>query len=368
MKREITTILKCPVSGKDLVAASKAALEGIKKHVDNNALKHITGEKVKHSIENALITVDNKFLYLILDGIILLRKDLAIVIDDTYFLKHGILQLRDEKRHVQDFYNETGWHKSEKGDFEDAELFEDLRPVAEEYINNCHKRVSRHLKPKGDFILDAGSGPIQFDAYLEYSKDYKYRICVDLTLQALRQAKQKLGDKGIYLIADITNLPIKSDVVDAAVSLNVIYHIPKDEQRKAIEEITRTLKPEHKAVIVYSWGDKFSLFMNVALFYIKIFQGFQKVYRILKSKLLPNQGNPGLYFHAWPPSYFKQSKWEATIDILVWRSISVPFSKIYAQPFLGGKSLLKMIYNWEERNPKTAGKFGQYPMLVVSKK
>ena len=56
MKREITTILKCPVSGKDLVAASKAALEGIKKRVENNALKHITGEKVKHSIENALIT------------------------------------------------------------------------------------------------------------------------------------------------------------------------------------------------------------------------------------------------------------------------------------------------------------------------
>ena len=108
--------------------------------------------------------------------------------------------------------------------------------------------------------------------------------------------------------------------------------------------------------------------MNVALFYIKIFQGFQKMYRILKSKLLPNQGNPGLYFHAWPPSYFKQSKWEAKIDILVWRSISVPFSKIYAQPFLGGKRLLKIIYNWEERNPTTAGKFGQYPMLVVTKK
>lgn len=368
MNKEITGILKCPVSGNDLVAATKNMLKDINRRIDNNALRHITGDTVKNRIDNALTTVDNKFLYLILDGIILLRKDLSIVLDNAYFLSHGELQLREEKKHVQDFYNETGWHKSEEGDFEDAQLFEDLRPVAEEYINNCHKRVSRHLKPKGDFILDAGSGPIQFDAYLEYSKDYKYRICVDLTLQALSQAKQKLGDKGIYLIADITNLPLKSNVVDGAVSLNVIYHIPKDEQRKAIEEITRALKPEHKAVIVYSWGDKFSLFMNFALFYIKIFQGFQKVYRIMKSKIVRNQGHAGLYFHAWPPSYFNQSNWDATIDILVWRSISVPFTKIYAHPFLGGKKFLKMIYNWEERNPRAAGKLGQYPMLVVSKK
>ena len=368
MNHDITSILKCPVSGGDVENIPPELLKELNSKILRKETNYITGELVTNKIDQALISKDRKFIYVILDGIILLRQDLAIIVDKNYFETNGILELRGEKKIVQDFYNEHGWHKSVDDNFEDAEIFEDLRPVAKKYCDKCHQRVSRHLEPEGKYLLDAGSGPIQYKAYLKYSENYKYRICVDLTVQALNQAKNKLGDKGIYLIADITNLPIKDNVLDGAISLNVIYHIPKDEQKTAIEEIMRTIKSNRNAVIIYSWGDKYSLFMDISLFYIKLILLFDKLYQLFRSKLIPNRGKEGLYFHAFPPSYFNQDKWDNVVNILCWRSISVPFSKIYAHERLGGRKLLRWIYNWEEKHPKTAGKYGQYPMIVMTKK
>ena len=51
----------------------------------------------------------------------------------------------------------------------------------------------------GRFLLDAGSGPVQYDEYLTYSQDYRYRVCMDLSVVALQEARKRLGEKGIYV-------------------------------------------------------------------------------------------------------------------------------------------------------------------------
>ncbi len=163
--------------------------------------------------------------------------------------------LRAEKKILQDFYDSIGWQKErqEAASFVDALKWEDLRPVASEYIHNCHLRVNRYIQNKGRYLLDAGSGPIQYPEYLSYSDGYDYRICIDISFLALKEAQKKLGDKGIYILGDITNIPLQDNTVDGAVSLHVIYHIPKDEQISALREIHRVLKPGSSAAIVYSW-------------------------------------------------------------------------------------------------------------------
>ncbi len=82
----------------------------------------------------------------------------------------------DIKQQVRDFYNQVGWKEVGEGVYQNAR-YEDLRPVSREYIHRCHLRVLRHLKPRGRFLLDAGSGPIQYPEYLEYSRGYQRRIC-----------------------------------------------------------------------------------------------------------------------------------------------------------------------------------------------
>src|SRR5512142_3148402 len=124
----------------------------------------------------------------------------------------------DIKQQVRDFYNQVGWKEVGEGVYQNAR-YEDLRPVSREYIHNCHLRVGRHLARRGRFLLDAGSGPVQWPEYLTYSKDFDYRVCVDISITALRQARTTLGQRGLYVVADIANLPFAPDVFDGAVSM-----------------------------------------------------------------------------------------------------------------------------------------------------
>src|SRR5512136_1277224 len=131
------------------------------------------------------------------------------------------------KQQVREFYNQVGWQEQSDGFYQNAS-YEDLRPVSQEYIHKCHLRVLRHLKPNGRFLLDAGSGPIQYPEYLEYSLGYQYRVCVDISMVALQEARKRIGDHGLYVLADVANLPFIPDAFDGIISLHTIHHLPKE--------------------------------------------------------------------------------------------------------------------------------------------
>ena len=88
------------------------------------------------------------------------------------------------KQQVRQFYDQVGWQVGDDGLYQNAR-YEDLRPVARDYIHRRHLRVRQFLKPTGRFLLDAGSGPIQYPEYLVYSEGYRYRVCADLSMVAM---------------------------------------------------------------------------------------------------------------------------------------------------------------------------------------
>ena len=77
------------------------------------------------------------------------------------------------KQQVIDFYNKVGWKVENDGFYQNAR-YEDLRAVSREYIHKCHLRVNRYLAPNGKFLLDAGSGPVQWPEYLTYSHGFAF--------------------------------------------------------------------------------------------------------------------------------------------------------------------------------------------------
>ena len=85
-----------------------------------------------------------------------------------------------------------------------------------EYVSKCRKRILRYIPQKGLNILDFASGPIQYKEYLLYSKNYKYRHCVDFSKDAIMAAKAKIGksnDDGLVqrlqllVFPDMSNKP-----------------------------------------------------------------------------------------------------------------------------------------------------------------
>lgn len=360
---DFLAILKCPISGNDLRELSPSEVEVLNVEISGSALYNYEGSPIDQHVDRALNSSCGRYFYRIQEGVIILLKNLAMVKEDHLNSDEDRSGLMSDKKAVQDFYNQFGWKKNEEGVFNDGDEFEDLRPVSQQYMYDCNMRVKRYLRPKGDYLLDAASGPIQFNEYLEYNKDYKYRICVDLSYLALRQAREKLGNRGIYLVADITNLPIKDQTIDAVVSLNTIYHITKDEQAEALRQMYRVLKEDATGIVVYSWGKRSYLNNFLALPH-KVMRKLKAIYR---TKVHTNREHPELYFHAHDRDYFSYELLGFDLELSVWRLISVPVMKYYIHSWLGGKALLKAIYRLEDRKPEWCGRVGEYPMFVMRK-
>lgn len=375
-KEQAQTILRCPITKQSLRLLEPKEVTLLNNRIARSELLHRDGTPMKASLESGLISSDGRFIYPIMEGIILLLENLAIPLAGE--LEAGLIPLRAEKKILQDFYNSIGWQKERKeaSSFVDALKWEDLRPVSSEYIHNCHLRVNRYIRNQGRYLLDAGSGPIQYPEYLSYSDGYDFRICIDISFLALKEAQKKLGDKGIYILGDITNIPLQDKTVDGAVSLHVIYHIPKDEQISALREIHRVLIPGSSAAVVYSWPK--SQMLKWWLFPRRINRIFRHRTQEVKSLVKRILGRDGRRNAAVPPpvplkpyhsthdqAYFESHLKEIEFEIVVWRSVSVPFLRMYIHPYLFGAAILRGIYRKEEGNPALYGRIGQYPLFVI---
>jgi len=278
---------------------------------------------------------------------------------------NSVVKPSSVKKEVQQFYDTIGWLKKGQTLFEDAYRFEDLRAVTGDYIRKCHLRVKRYLKQSGRYLLDVGSGPIQFSEYLEYSRGYEFRVCLDLSMAALVEARKRLQDKGLYILGDATNLPFRDNTFEGIVSLHTLYHVPADEQKTAFLEIHRVLEPTGSAVIVYSWGNHSGLMLIPVLIPHKIRALFKK---IAKSTSLATHQGPRLYFHPHTYHWIRRNLMKGMdLEILVWRSVSVPFLQQYIADNHLGRRVLELVYRVEEKWPRWAGRWGQYPLILIHK-
>jgi ubiquinone/menaquinone biosynthesis C-methylase UbiE/uncharacterized protein YbaR (Trm112 family) len=359
---EWISILKCPITGNELRLLQADEIGSLNERIVKGEVVQTDGKTFTEALVQGLVTTDQAYIYPILKDIVLLLKDLALVGPNGKVLED---MMSDDKKLVKNFYDQRGWHANAAGDYEDAVIFEDLREVSKDYLKKCHDRVSRFLNKSGKYLLDAASGALQFKDYLQYSEHYQYRVCVDLSFQALTEVKRKLGSKAICVLCDMTNMPFKDGVMDGFVSLNTVYHIPKDEQATAIRELFRVLAPKGKGVVVYDWY-KHSPWMNAGLL---PFRGFvfirNKLVGAVRKVSGAKDSGKMLYFYAHKYSYFKEKL--PPFQLKVWRSVSVPWMKAYIHPWLGGRQILERLYQKEEREPEVCGLKGEYPMFVFEK-
>ncbi|UCG31903.1 MAG: methyltransferase domain-containing protein [Phycisphaerales bacterium] len=364
MEPDLTSILRCPISQQPLRRLSPEQQTRISRLTGEGRLRHRDGTGVTERYEAGFVSEDGRYFYPVVDDIVFLLPDGAIVLDEASSRSVHHERIGHFKKEVRDFYEKIGWQRQADGTFTDAASWEDLRPVSAQYRHRCHLRVTRHLPASGRYLLDAASGPIQYDEYLEYSAQYDRRICVDVSLRALREAHRRLGRRGVYLLADITHLPLRDDCVDAAVSLHTVYHVPADEQERALNELHRVLKPGGTTVVVYSWGSGAPL-MRVAFFPFRLARILHNLLRRRSSR--SPAGAPTIYFHCHDRAWFASRSWPFGLEMRTWRSCSVPFLRLYVHRWLLGRPLLALVYWLEERLPHWAGRLGQYPMLIFRK-
>ena len=266
------------------------------------------------------------------------------------------------KRQVREFYNQVGWQEISDGVYQNAR-YEDLRPVVQEYIHRCHVRVARYLAPSGRYLLDAGSGPIQYPEYLEYSRDYQKRVCADISHTALRAARKRIGEKGLFVVADVSRLPFANNVFDGVVSLHTIHHLPEDDHVPAYLELHRVLAPERTAAVVNGWDSS------------PLMDRMDK----LKSRMKGRKGKPHKNSSALEkqvgthvvkhdaPWLHRQLEGKFDYKVKVWRTASTNVLRFFIREKWYGRQWLRLLFWLEERFPRFFGERGLYPMVVIQK-
>jgi SAM-dependent methyltransferase len=291
----------------------------------------------------------------------------------------------NSKKNVRAFYDQVGWQMVNESLYQNAQ-YEDLRPVSRDYIHRCHLRVNKHLSPEGRYLLDAGSGPVQYPEYLTYSEHYHKRVCMDISMVALLEARKHLGDHGLYVVGDIAHLPFKSEAFDGIVSLHTIHHVPMEDKLPSYEELYRTLTPGNSMVVVNGWT-------NAPLMaWLSPFMDFMKGFRGWWLRKIKKQGinadvvggeseldgevadtdkpkaPAGTYIQKLSATWLTQAlEGRMDYEILVWRSVSVRFLRSVIYPDWAGRFWLKVLFGLETLFPRVLGRIGQYPLVVIEK-
>jgi len=266
---------------------------------------------------------------------------------------------------VSKFYNTIGWEVID-GQTDDAWTNEDLRKHTEKYARNTRRRVFRHIPEKGVNILDMASGPIEFQEYANYSKNFEKRYCVDLSSKALEMAEKRIGSHGVFLHGSFFDIPLEENFFDCSMSIHTIYHMDKDTQETAVRKLLHVTKPGKPVIIVYA--NPTVLFITPAQ---RLFAKLKRIVNKQNSSGEPDARNmlpSGLYFHGHPIQWWNRFTDVADVKIFPWRAFHAHIHKKLFPDNKIGSMMFDILYNLEERFPKFFAKHFQYPMIVLTKK
>ncbi len=280
--------------------------------------------------------------------------------------------MTDTKQKVREFYDNVGWQQEDDGLYQNAR-YDDLRPVAAEYVHKTRLRIKNVIAPAGRFFLDAGSGPVQYDEYLAYSEGYQHRVCFDISIQALSEARKRIGSHGLFVVGDIANLPFEADAFEAVVSMHTIHHLPVDEHKRAYLELFRVLAPGKSIAVVNGWG--YAPLTSFLRPFVRLGKAVRFALNGKKFNLWKK--NTGLSDDDEPVGTFinkTSAKWlrdelrgSLEYNIIAWRSLNVHFMRTFIHTGLGGRYFLRMVYWLEEKFPRYFGENGQYPLIIFRK-
>ena len=162
---------------------------------------------------------------------------------------------------------------------------------------------------------------------------------MDFSITAIEEARKNKPD-GLFVLGDVTNLPLKDNSVSDAVSLHTIYHVDKEKQGRAIEEIRRVTK--NKSYIIYNAG-KHAVIVNLITLPWQLWNWSEK-------RINPNSKRK-LYFYA------HDYKWlEKYGRLETYRLLNENGVRLYG-------FLLGFIGKIEKYFPKQA----YYPLLIIEK-
>ncbi|MEJ8841711.1 class I SAM-dependent methyltransferase [Lacibacter sp. H375] len=347
------SILQCPLTGEELFPANDDVLTLVNKKL-----------RVKENITEGLVNLSQTIFYPIKEHIIFLHQHYCIPLTEEIVFKKNI---DFDKERIFNYYNDIKYIDFEgKKIYEDADKWVDFRDFMLAYTQQGFSNVRKYIKQQGTYFADIACGPVAFKEYVCLADGYANRICIDISVNALQEARHNLkkeNQQGIFICADMLSLPLKENVCDAVVCHHALFHVQKDLQLTALKEMCRIAKPATTIAVVYDWFYH-SAFMNIALGPVQLY----RIARHYAGKLYAGMFKKNkLYFYSHSQNWFRRNNPGTKISFYAWRSINKYFSKLYLHKKFGGVQLLNYIWRKEKEKPELMGKIGEYSVIVIEK-
>lgn len=287
--------------------------------------------------------------------------------ENSYPIVDGIAVLLPEKvstsSSTTEYYDQFGWEATSDGKSKESVHELDLRDTSYRYTRRCISRLAKYFGNGGDFLLDLGSGAIPHEELLSYHANFRKRVCVDLSITALKQAREKLGDRGEYIVADAATLPFKDGVFDAVTCNHLIYVIPAAFQRAAMLEMWRVLKPGGIAVVVYQWPWS-GIQVRLARLAKKIRLKGPEEATPLASAGVPDRAAD----EPQPREWFERQEWPFKYTYDCFRLVDNGFMKKYVPNGWIGQLILTFLFLVQRVMPGVSGRWGACPAFILRKR
>ena len=139
---------------------------------------------------------------------------------------------------VREFYDSQGWRRTSEGVLEDTRRWGCRLPAHREYGLETVRRIATFYRDGGSIFLNCGSGPFTDGAVL-CSENFERRLCIDISLSALRLCRERLQERGVYLCGSMVTLGLRSDIADGTLCEHAQYHVDRKFQEATVREMIR---------------------------------------------------------------------------------------------------------------------------------
>lgn len=259
---------------------------------------------------------------------------------------------------VRRWYDEHGWQRDgATGLFRDTATFSGSgsgSSGAARYEAQSYKDQDR-LFGAGRYFMDAASGAVVHAEYVPWSREFSKRICIDISMVALREARVRLEQHGAYVQADIARLPLKDGVVDGGLSAYTIQHVAADEQLAALREIARVLAPGATFCIITGIEPALRAWIY------KLLRPFLKK-MTYKSKLKVRE----LYYYPRTPSWWKNVGKEMGLEVDV-KTLRLLRPNEYRLIFGGKEWPIRLLRRAESTFPRGTLFFAETAIVMLTK-
>ncbi len=252
---------------------------------------------------------------------------------------------------TQQFYDSEGWVADDQGVIGEDKYFRDFAEKRAEYWAKVEAKPAALLKGIGGTVLFAGPGDLPA-SHIHAAGQFDKAICADISKRSIEICKGKLGDKSEYHQTSLLDLPLEDGSVDATLCTHVIYHIDKQHQQQAVNELIRVTRPGGRVVIVCCNP-------NAPLMAIQLFLKFLRVNKLL--------GKQKLYTYYQPLSWWRQFSANNVVEFVPHQAMS----SNQAKALLPARFLRRAFYDWatkfEDANPNLAVKLWPYVTIKIDR-